>query len=204
MGKVTIEADATPLVYFVGTTLRKSAQISRGPEAIEPLKGPYAIETEDGIQSATLDFSDDRVHVSHGVAGDAKFTLTFDAAGPFAWSEGTGADANPTEVEALQRILNPPLMSWRDAAERFWRVNAGDPGFPSRLVVQCLDNNEELVFGSGEPVYRIAGSATELSRVLEGIDSISDSAYLNLINVQGSFAQLSVMVGAGWKVRFRG
>ena len=60
---ITIEDDATPLVHFVGTTLRKSSERALTEQVALPESGSYSVTTEDGIQSATLTFAGDEVHV---------------------------------------------------------------------------------------------------------------------------------------------
>lgn len=198
---ITIEDDATPLVHFVGTTLRKSSERALTEQVALPESGSYSVTTEDGIQSATLTFAGDEVHVVHGVDAESNFTLSFDIDGPFAWSVD---QADSADARALRALLNPPLLEWKNAAQRFWDLNQGTPGFPDQLIVRCSESSEEITFGSEGATYVITGPALNLSRVFEGIDSIGDAAYMSRIKVEGSFAQLSVMVGAGWKVRFYG
>jgi hypothetical protein len=191
-------------VFFVGTTLRKSVRLAIDGQLKLPRPGRYAISTADGIQSATLTFTGDEIQVVHGVAPDAECALSFELDGPFSWTESLATMSESTDVGALQALLNPPPIEWKQAAQRFWDLNVGTPGFPDQLIVRCEDFSEEITFGTDGSVYVISGPSANLSRVLEGIDSIGDAAYLGSIKVEGSFAQLSVMVGAGWKVRFYG
>jgi hypothetical protein len=106
---------------------------------------------------------------------------------------------------AAAKLLSPPVPDWRDAAAHFWDVNQGTPGFPSRLVVVCWDEEAEATFGEGDDAYQIHGFGPALAAVLSGqVDSFLLAAAFGMVSVVGSAAQLSVMCGAHWKVRFGG
>jgi hypothetical protein len=97
------------------------------------------------------------------------------------------------------------LPSWRDAAAAFVAANKDTPGFPGRLVVVCQDEEAEAVFGDGDDVFEIHGYSPVLSAVLSGQgDALMFAAAVGFISVVGSGAQMSVMNGAHWKVRFDG
>lgn len=196
--RVLVDGEPTPLVLSLARTLRESASDPGLAAELDTLTGALALRLEDG-QVATVRFADGGVHVRHGIA-DGVDVVALQADPEYTITEGSGPLA-----DALTRLLDPPLPPWRDAATSFWSINQSAPGFPSRLVVVCTDDGEELVLGEGPDTYEIHGSADALAAVLTGRgDSFLLVVASGAITVVGGVGQLSVMCGAHWKVRFGG
>ncbi|BAH51272.1 hypothetical protein [Rhodococcus opacus] len=195
---VAVEPDPTPLVLSVARTLRASAEVPELRALIGGTTGTVALKSVVDPQAATLDFADGRVHVRHGVDGSVEpLELHF-------YPEYTVVGGGEIG-HAVGRLLSPPLPDWNVAAQKFWELNADSAGFPEQLVIVCIDNDERLVFGDGVATFEIHGSAESLSAVLSGMfDSFLIALGVGAVAVIGSAAQISVMCGAHWKVRFNG
>jgi hypothetical protein len=196
---IATEADPTPLVLSLARTLRASVQVPELRDLVAQTSGTVALRSVSDAQAATLTFDEKGVHVSHGLAdGAEQVELHF-------FPEYTVGDTTDPVGLAAAKLLSPPLPDWRDAAAAFWAVNQGTRGFPDRLVVVCQDEESEVVFGDGSDAFEIHGASPALAAVLSGQgDSFLFAVALGMISVVGSFAQMSVMCGAHWKVRFDG
>jgi len=195
---VAVEPDPTPLVLSVARTLRASAEVPELRALIDGTIGTVALKSVADRQAVTLDFVDGRVHVRHGVAGGVEpLELHF-------YPEYTVVGGGELG-EAVGRMLSPLLPDWTVAAQKFWELNADSAGFPEQLVIVCTDDDERVVFGDGGATFEIHGSAESLSAVLSGwFDSFLIALGVGAITMVGSAAQVSVMCGAHWKVRFNG
>ena len=193
------EADPTPLVLSLARTLRASAQVPALRDLMAQTNGSVALKSVTDAQAATLTFDGNGVLVSRGLGeGAPRADLIFDP------EYTVGESADPVAHAAAQ-LLSPPLPDWREAAGRFWQINQGTPGFPSRLVVVCQDEGAQEAFGAGDDVYEIHGSGPGLAAVLSGqVDSFLIALAYGVVSAIGSAAQSSVMCGAHWKVRFGG
>jgi hypothetical protein len=196
---IATEADPTPLVLSLARTLRASVHVPELRDLVAQTNGTVALRSVVDAQAATLTFDGAGVHVSRGVvAGAEPLELHF-------FPEYTVGESTDPIGLAAARLLSPPLPSWRDAAAAFWAVNEGTRGFPDRLVVVCQDEESEVVFGDGSDAFQIHGYGPMLASVLSGRgDSFLFAAAAGAISVVGSAAQMSVMCGAHWKVRFGG
>ncbi|WP_155918570.1 hypothetical protein [Marmoricola sp. URHB0036] len=194
---VATEADPTPLVLSLARTLRASAQVPELRELVTQTNGAVALRSVTDAQSASLTFDGSSVVVSHGLAeGAEQAELIFEP------EYTLGETADPVALAAA-RLLSPPLPSWRDAAMQFWEVNHGTPGFPTRLVVVCLEEETQEVYGEGEDSYEIHGYGPALAAVLSGqIEHFLYAIAFGVVSTVGSAAHMSVMCGAHWKVRF--
>lgn len=196
---VATEADPTPLVLSLARTLRASAQVPELRELMVQTSGAIALRSVTDAQAASLTFDGSGVLVSHGLAdGAEQADLLFDP-------EYTVGQTTDPIGKAAARLLSPPLPSWREAAAHFWEINQGAPGFPSRLVVACLDEEAQEVYGDGADSYEIHGYGPALAAVLSGqMDHFLYAVAFGVVSIVGSAAQMSVMCSAHWKVRFGG
>jgi hypothetical protein len=196
---IATEADPTPLVLSLARTLRTSAQVPELRDLIAQTNGTVALRSATDAQAATLAFDGAGVRISRGLGGGVEqVDLHFDP-------EYTLGETSDPVGKVAARLLSPPLPSWRDAAAHFWEVNQGSPGLPGRLVVVCLDEEAEVVFGDGDDVYEVHGYGPALAAVLSGqIDHFLYAVGFGVVSVVGSGAQTSAMCAAHWKVRFGG
>jgi hypothetical protein len=198
---VELEPDPTPLVLQVGRTLRASLRDHDLRAVLEDIHGEVVLKAAGGPQSATLRFAGTGVRIDHGGDPAVTQTLIVRLDDRFALVEAVGVDSERAAfIEAVTRVLRPPLPAWRDAARSFWGATSADAGMPRRMVVNCVDDIEPLELGEGEPRYVIEAGAEELSRVFSGTDLFLDQVFAGRLAVRGTLTQLSVMAGASLKV----
>ncbi|SFW86323.1 hypothetical protein [Amycolatopsis australiensis] len=195
---VTIEPDATPLVRLIGRTLRDSVRIGHESDTLSQATGTVALRSHDTPQAATITFRDAEIAVTSGVSVEPDATVVADLRARFSPAQEPAGNTQLADV-AL-RALTPPLPPWREAARRFWDLARGITGIPDVLVVVSEGESEER-FGAGASEYLIAGSPDVLAGVLTGADDFL-AALTSGLHVKGTWAQLSVMTAAFWKVRF--
>jgi hypothetical protein len=197
--RIILEEDSTPLVLAVGTRLRAAARSSELRVLMAKTLGTVVLKSSRDPQSATLRFSAGAVFVAHGVTDDADVVLEFDPEIEFEF-----ASSDCALGATVSRLLNPPLLTWDAAAERFWELTSSDAGMPDRLVVVCTDVETEVRFGEGPTEYVVQGSAHQLSRTLSGHGNFIAEVAAGAISIVGTLPHLSVMCGAHWKVKFHG
>ncbi|MDI2030588.1 hypothetical protein QFW96_18285 [Saccharopolyspora sp. TS4A08] len=200
--EVRTEDDASPIVRLIGRTLRDSNRVGHAFETLRRSTGAVAICSHDTPQSATIAFGDNGIDVSSGVFTAPDVTLTVDLNARFA---PIGEPAGDADLAAgILTALSPPLPDWRAAAQRFWETARSMPGIPDVLiaVTEGPDGVEQAVVGNGNTQYLIAGDPDTLAGVFSGADDLVAVLSSGLLGIQGTLSQLSVMVGASWKVRY--
>ena len=200
--EVRIEDDASPIVRLIGRTLRDSARIGYALETLLRSTGTVAIRSHDTPQAAMISFGDNGIDVSSGVLVEPDATLTVDLNARFAPAEDPTGDADL--AAGVLAALSPPLPGWREAAQHFWDVSRSMPGIPDVLiaVTEGPEGLEQVVLGEGTTRYLIAGAPETLAGVFSGADDLVAVLSSGALGIQGTLSQLSVMVGASWKVRF--
>ncbi|MGW1927767.1 hypothetical protein [Streptomyces sp. NPDC001919] len=199
---VRIEDDATPLVRLIGRTLRDSV---RAGHALPVLRNPattVAIRSHETPQAATITFGGGVVEVSSGVRVEPDAAITVDLNARFAPVDAPSGNAE-LAADALL-ALSPPVPDWQSAAEHFWTAARSVPGIPDVLiaVTEGPEGLEQVVLGEGATHYLIAGAPEALAGVFSGADDLLAVLSTGALGIQGTLSQLSVMVGASWKVRY--
>lgn len=198
---ITIEQDATPVVRLIARALRESVRIGHEADTLSRTEGTVALRSHDTPQTATIAFRGREIAVSSGVFTEPDATIVVDLRSRF--SPAQEPAGNTELAEAVLRALAPPFPPWREAAQRFWDLTRDLTGMPDVLVVveESEDGRSEERFGEGSSEYLLAGSPDVLAGVLTGADDFL-LALASGLRVKGTWAQLSVMTGASWKVRF--
>ncbi|MFI1714767.1 hypothetical protein [Streptomyces litmocidini] len=199
---VRIEDDATPLVRLIGRTLRDSARAGHALQALRKPAATVAIRSHETPQAATITFAGGVVEVSNGVLDEPDATITVDLNARFAPADAPSGDAE-LAADALL-ALSPPVPDWQTAAEHFWTAARSVPGIPDVLiaVTEGPDGLEQVVLGEGTTHYLVAGTPETLAGVFSGADDLLAVLSTGVLGIQGTLSQLSVMVGASWKVRY--
>ncbi|MFI6417172.1 hypothetical protein ACIBG6_07110 [Streptomyces sp. NPDC050842] len=199
---VRIEDDATPLVRLIGRTLRDSARAGHALPVLRKPAATVAIRSHETPQAATITFGGGGVEVSSGVRVEPDATITVDLNARFAPVDAPSGNAE-LAADALL-ALSPPVPDWQSAAEHFWTAARSVPGIPDVLiaVTEGPDGLEQVVLGDGTTQYLIAGAPETLAGVFSGADDLLAVLSTGAIGIQGTMSQLSVMVGASWKVRY--
>lgn len=201
---IQIEDDASPIVRLIGRTIADSIRADRADPVLEAVEGAVAVRSHDTPQAATISLSNGVVTVSSGVVAEPDATLTVDLNGRFALI-GEPVVAGEGDLAAtVLALLSPPLPDWRLAAEAFWAAARSVPGIPDVLVAIAdgPDGLSELVVGEGNTQYVIAGPPDGLAGIFSGADDLIAALSTGLIGVRGTLSQLSVLIGASWKVRY--
>ena len=199
---IRIEDDASPIVRLIGRTLRDSRRAGYAMNELRRTKGTVAVVSHDTPQAATITFSRTGIDISSGVLVEPDATVTIDLNGRFApVAEAVG----DTDLAAgVLHALTPPLPTWRDGAEQFWKLTRSLPGMPETLVVvtEGPAGVEQLVLGGGSTQYLLASDPDSLAGIFSGADDLFAVLSAGALGLQGTMSQLSVMAGASWKVRY--
>ncbi|MCE5289094.1 MAG: hypothetical protein LLG14_07595 [Nocardiaceae bacterium] len=199
---IRIEDDATPIVRLIGRTLRTSADAGHALAVLQRSAATVAVRSHETPQAATISFGGGVVEVSSGVFVEPDATIVVDLNGRFA---PVGAPEGDADLAAdVLLVLSPPLPDWQAAAEHFWKASRSVAGIPDMLiaVTEGPEGIEQLVIGEGETHYVIAGAPETLAGVFSGADDLFAVLASGVLGIQGTLSQLSVMIGASWKVRF--
>ncbi|UGT55214.1 hypothetical protein [Nocardia asteroides] len=198
---IRIEDDASPIVRLIGRTVADSL---RADSSLLPagLSGAIVIRSHDTPQAATITLADGAIAVSGGVLVEPDLDITVDLNQFFA---PVGEPVGSAEfLGVATALLSPPLPDWQSAAVSFWDKARSVPGIPDMLVavVEGPDGVEQVVAGEGETHYVIAGPPDLLAAVFTGAVDLLAALSTGLVGVRGTLSQLSVLVGASWKVRY--
>ncbi|WP_406864227.1 hypothetical protein ABZO31_28825 [Streptomyces sp. HUAS MG47] len=199
---VRIEDDASPLVRLIGRTLRDSARAGHALPTLRKAAATVAIRSHDTPQAATIALGGGVIEVSSGLPAEPDAAVTVDLNARFAPAEAPSGDAELAADVLL--ALTPPVPEWQAAAEHFWTSARSVPGIPDVLiaVTEGPDGVEQVVLGEGTTQYLIAGEPQTLAGVFSGADDLLAVLSTGELGVLGTLSQLSVMVGASWKVRY--
>lgn len=198
---IAIEDDATPLVRQIAQALRNAERPGHLREVLGDATGRVTLRSHDTPQVATIALRGGAVEVASGASANSEATVVVDLHARFAPVQKPEGDV--TLAGSVLDALRPPLPHWRDAADHFWAVTRQIPGIPDVLVVEAIgaDGVGRGRFGEGATEYLIAGPADGLAGIFTGADDLFDALAAG-VRVKGTFAQLSVMIAASWKVRF--
>lgn len=198
---IAIEDDATPLVRQIAQALRNAVCTGHATDLLQEATGTVVVRSHDTPQVATIALRGGAVEVASGASATSEATVVVDLHARFAPVQEPEGDL--TLAGSVLDALRPPLPHWRDAADHFWAVTRQIPGIPDVLLVEATgaDGVERGRFGEGSTEYLIAGPADSLAGIFTGADDFFDALAAG-VRVKGTFAQLSVMTAASWKVRF--
>lgn len=202
---ISVEPDPTPYVAAVARDLadclREDAAFA---DATRDLNGTVAVASESTPQAATLSVAGATVAIAHGAGEDVDVSTALELSGPPDPPRGIrGAAQHPELAEWASRLLRPPLPGWAEAAERFWEELSAMPGAPAALVVVESESGERQRFGSPDgPAHEIHGAADGLVSVLTGRVPVLDASFEGAVRLRCSFAAISVLSGAGFRIRF--
>jgi hypothetical protein len=199
---VRIEDDPPPVVRALANDLRARVSDPAFAEATATTHGTVVVGDAETPQSATLRIDEHGVLISHGAADAADLRATVDLRGDGPPTlEGEGE--HPALGEWLRDLLSAPLPAWPEAAARFWAVLATMPGAPEALLVVELPGGEQRRYGAPNGrAYELYGSAAGLAEVLGGRTPLVEAAFAGKVFVRGTFPQLSVLSGAGFRIRY--
>jgi hypothetical protein len=190
------------VVRALANDLRARLRDSAFAEATGRARGTILVSDAQTPQFATIRIDEHGVLLSHdsAAAADLRASVDLRRGGPPVL-EGEGE--HPALADWLHNLLTAPLAAWPDAAERFWSVLATMAGAPEALVVVESESGEERRYGTpAGRAYELHGSGEGLAEVLCGRVPLVDAALAGKVFVRGSFPQLSVLSGAGFRIRY--
>ena len=203
---IEVEEDAPPVVGAIAHDLASCLGDRSFAEQTDRVRGVVGVRSTDTPEAATIRIGDDTVSISHGVADDAEVVATAGLSRAADTSPRIeGGREHPDLAGWVARVLDPPTPPWPAAAERFWSVLSPMPGAPPALVVVDLDGDERRRFGAAEGrACELHGAPDGLVAVLTGRVSAMEAAYDRTVLVRCSFPDLSVLSGAGFRIRYGG
>jgi len=203
---IEVEEDAPPIVSAIARDLAACLDEPSFAAQTEHVRGVVGVRSADTPEAATIRIGEDAVSIVHGVADDADVVATTRLAGGGDTEPRIeGSCEYPKLAEWVARLVDPPTPPWPEAAERFWSVLCGMPGAPRALRVVDVDSGEERRFGAdGDSACEIHGAPEGLATVFMGRASVMEAAYDGTVLVRCSFPDLSVLSGAGFRIRHGG
>ncbi len=200
---IELEEDSTPFVRAIAADLSACLTDARFAEETARLEGSVLVRSAATPEAATVRLGDGVASIRHGGDEVAGAAAVVDPGGGEPQISAAGAE--PGLAAWLEALLQPPLPSWQEAAERFWAAVSRMDGAPEALLVVDLDSGEQRRLGSERgSAYEIQGNPGALVRVLTGRTSLILAAFEGSVFIRGSFPQLSVLSGAGFAVRYGG
>jgi hypothetical protein len=200
--ELRVEEDPPPVVRALEGDLAERLADPAFAEATRHLRGAVSLRDATTPQSATIRLTGSGIALAHGSSGDAEIHATV-ALGDSGEPRIEGAAEHPELAEWLRALLSRPPIDWPQAAAEFWSALAGMGGAPAALRVVELETHEERRFGSRDGrAYEVHGPADDLVDVLSGRVPLVHAAFAGTVFVRGSFAELSVLAGAGFRVRY--
>jgi hypothetical protein len=199
---LTIEDDPPPVVRALGNDLTERLEDPGFAEATKRLHGAVSVRDSRTPQAATIRIEDHGVGLSHGFDEKAELRAVVRLPG-IGEAQLEGADQHPELAQWLKALLSGPPPEWPEAAEGFWAVLSRMSGAPAALRVVDLESGSDRTYGSPDArAYEVHGRADDLAAVFCGRDPVVDAAFDGRIFVRGSFPELSVLAGAGFRVRY--
>jgi hypothetical protein len=201
---LSVEDDPPPVVRAIVRDLAACLEDRSFADATRRAAGVVGIRSASTPQAVTLRIADGAISIAHGTAEDAEVTATAElSGGEDAHPRIEGSGKRPELAEWLSRLLEPPAPRWPEAAERFWAVLSRMRGAPDGLLVVDLDGGDRRRFGSeAGSACEIQGSPDGLLSVLTGRVSLMEAAFEGTVYVRGRFPDLSVLSGAGFRIRY--
>lgn len=197
-----VEDDPPPVVRALAKDLAARLEDPGFAATTRGLRGTVSLRDADTPQAVAIRLDDQGVSLAHGAAEGAELRATVDLRGE-AESTLDGETEHPQLARWLRDLLSSELPEWPEAAARFWSMLAAMPGAPEALLVVELPSGEERRFGAPDGrAYELHGDPEGLARVLCGRVSPVEAAFAGTVFVRGSFPELSVLSGAGFRIRY--
>ena len=200
--EVRVEENPPPVVAALRNDLAARLEDDAFAEKTRRVRGVVSLRDANTPQAATITIGDHGVELRHGFESGAEVRADLDLRGA-GGAEIEGADEHPELAGWLRALLDAPAPEWPQAAARFWETLSSMAGAPDALRVVELESGEERWFGSRHgPAYEIHGPAEGLVEVFSGRLPVVDAAFAGKVLLRGTFPQLSVLTGAGFRVRY--
>ena len=203
--EVSVEADPPPVVRGLAGDLVACLDDDSFAELTRRAGGVVGVRSATTPEAVTARIADGRVALAHGQGGEPDVTATAELGSVGADPAIEGGDRHPELAEWTARLLRPPTPPLELAAERFWSQLSRLRRSTRALVLVDLESGERRRYGPDEgPACELHGTPGGLLAVLTGRSSAIEAAFDGTVFIRGSFPDLSVLSGAGFRVRYGG
>jgi len=200
--QLVIEDDPTPLAMAVAADVRRRLAEPDFADRSAGVEGSAGFRVGAGPEAVTVE-AGGPISVRHGI-GSADVVVTLDSRHRWDGEQVDGATEHPQLARWASELVSPAAVDWRDAAERLWAELESAPGAPRALLVTEIESGDRVRFGDDPRAYEIRGEREALLDLLEGRSALMEEASAGSIQILGSFAEISVITGAMWRVRVGG
>jgi hypothetical protein len=203
--EVSLEDDSLPVVRAIAADLIVCLHEAEFTDLTRRTHGVACVRSADTPQAVTARIADGRVALAHGSDAEPDVTATAELGNPAAELAINGAKRHPDLAQWTSRLLRPPMPPLEVAAERFWSELSSLQRSPRALVLVDLRSGERRRYGPDyAPGCELHGTPAALLSVLTGRSSAIEAAFDGTVLIHGSFPDLSVLSGAGFRVRYGG
>lgn len=190
---IEMEDDPVPIVKIIAAQFRRSSRHPEFARAASRFNGTFALASTTDPQSVTVQGSNGRLMVRHGVTDDAKLVVRLDFNKPDEKPTIDGLWRHPLLALSVSKLMESYDKNWTDCANQFWERASRVPGMPRAIRLRCSDENRELVLGEGEPQVLLVGTANQLASLLGGSTVFVLAAMDGQIKIDGSFEHLAIL-----------
>jgi len=151
-------------------------------------------EARSGI---TIRFDRGNIDLALGTPPEVDLVITIDFNDPDAKPKVKGALTHLTLALAVAKVLEPPVGTWQEEAQKFWAFASDWPRMPKSFLVVCTDDGTELRLGdpSGAPEFELHGTGKELTNVLSGNAIITEQLLDGKLSAVYTLEHASVLTG---------
>jgi hypothetical protein len=188
-----LENDPCPLVKILANKINNASDNPAFIENVRRTQGCFALKSNTGPQSLTIDIKGSTISLFSGIKARAKVIIhtSIDGSGP----QKTKVEnlwKHPLLAINIGRLLQFPKPSWVDSANTFWDKNKDYSGMPRGIKLECTDDAQEHILGEN-PEATISGTANNLREVLSGEAVFVQSGIKGTLNSEMSFEHLVIL-----------
>lgn len=194
--EVNVEAEATPLVRVLASTLRLALQRAETHKILAGLEGQFTIKDLNTPRAATYTIEGEDISIRAGTSRNAKIVIEADLDNSSAKPKIHGLFRHPLSAKRFGQLLELPLPNWADSAKRFWAATHDLPDMPEKLIVTNKLEKRNLTLGDGIETVEIIGNSKVLEPLLAGHGILADDVMRGRLQYRGSLKHLTGMSNA--------
>lgn len=190
---LVLEKDPCPLVKIFANKINNASHCPTFIESVRRTQGCFALKSNTGPQSLTIDIKGKTISLFSGIKANAKIIIhtSLDDSG----SQKTKIQnlwKHPLFAINIGRLLQFPKPSWVDSAKSFWDKNKDYSGMPSGIKLECTNEDSEYIIGE-DPEVTISGSANDLIAFLTGETVFVQSSMKGKLKGEMSFEHVVIL-----------
>jgi hypothetical protein len=193
--QVELEDDAVPIVKILGALVRRSLAVDSIASHASRARGKVAFCSATNPQAATLRFDRKSVFITRGADSDADMVITANLDDSEQKPKVAGAARHPVLALAAAKVLEPPVGTWTEEADRFLSAALTDPECPRPIRIVATDVNGESKQwgGDGQPVIEIHGPEGQLAVALSGTSVLPEDILNAKLQMVGDLRDFAVL-----------